>query len=73
LAPLSGQELSRHSSGLVSGTAGVAKAGIKALVLNSLLSAVQPMISRVVIDKLTKTLSEKSPELLKIFTALTKK
>ena len=64
---------SKLGSSVVSGTAGVAKAGIKALVLNSLLSAVQPTISRVLTDKLTKVLTEKSPELLKIFTALTKK
>ncbi len=64
---------SKLGSSVVSGTAGVAKAGLKALLLNSILSAVQPAISRMLTDKLTKVLSEKSPELLKMFAVLTKK
>jgi hypothetical protein len=64
--------LSKMGSSVVAGTTNAAKAGLKALLFNTLLSAAQPTISRLLIEKLTAILREKSPEFLNLFTTPTK-
>lgn len=63
------QPLSRIGSAVVSSTAGVAKAGIKTFLLNSLLSVVQPSITRLLTEKLAEILKERSPDFLKAFSS----
>jgi hypothetical protein len=61
--------LSRIGSAVVSGTAGVARAGIKTFLINSLLSAVQPSMTRLLTEKLSEILRERSPDFLKAFSS----
>jgi hypothetical protein len=62
------QPLAKIGASVVTGTAGAAKAGVKALLFNTLLSAAQPAISRLLTEKLTAILKEKSPDILNLFT-----
>ena len=57
---------SKIGSVVVSGTAGAARAGFKALLFNAVLSAAQPAISRILTEKLSSILKERSPELFKV-------
>jgi hypothetical protein len=70
LAALIGTRLnpiSRIGSAVVSGTAGVARAGFKSLLISSLFSAVQPTIARIVTEKLSVFLKDKAPDIFKAF------
>lgn len=63
--------LSRIGSAVVSSTTGAARAGIKAFLLNSLLSAAQPAINRFLTEKLSTFLKQTSPDFFKAFASFT--
>ena len=60
-----GNPLSKIGSSVVTGTTSAAKSGIKALLLNAVLSAVQPTLMRFATEKLTAILEEKGFNLFK--------